>query len=121
MISDRRKEKWLRRKTAIRKRVIGTPERPRMTVFKSTNHTYVQVVDDSQGKTLVAASTLEKDHRQDLEKLKKMDAAVRIGEIIAARCLAQHIDKVVFDRNGYPYHGRVAKLADAARAKGLKF
>ncbi len=121
MITDRSSERRNRRKRAIRKRVVGTPERPRMTIFKSARHTYVQVIDDQSGRTLVSASTLEKDLRQSAEDLKKADAAVRVGEVVAERCLARQIQQVVFDRNGYPYHGRVAKLADAARAKGLKF
>jgi len=121
MISDRSKELRIRRKHAIRKRVIGSTERPRMTVFKSARHTYVQVIDDMAGTTLVSASSLEKDVRKDLEEKKKIDAAAKVGELVAERCLAKKIDKVVFDRNGYAYHGRVAKLADAARAKGLKF
>lgn len=121
MISDRSKEKWLKRKRTIRKRVIGTVERPRLTVFKSARHTYAQVVDDVTGRTLVAASTVEKELRKATEKMKKAEAALKVGELVAERCLAQKIDKVVFDRNGFPYHGRVAKLADGARAKGLKF
>jgi large subunit ribosomal protein L18 len=121
MIRDDSKDKRLNRKRSIRNRILGATKRPRLTVFKSARHTYAQVIDDRSGKTLVTASTLEKDNRKALEEKKKVDAAVRVGELIAERCLAKNIDKVVFDRNGYPYHGRVAKLAEAARAKGLKF
>lgn len=121
MITDRNRKRWLRRKHSIRKRVSGTSERPRLTIFKSARHTYAQVIDDDSGNTLVAASTVEKDLRPQTDSIKKAEAAAKVGELVAERCLSKGIKKVVFDRNGYPYHGRVAKLADAARAKGLSF
>jgi large subunit ribosomal protein L18 len=121
MIIDRNRRRWLRRKRSIRKRICGTAEQPRLTVFKSARHTYAQVIDDDSGKTLVAASTVEKELRTQADSAKKAEAAAKVGELLAERCLSKGIKKVVFDRNGYPYHGRVAKLADAARAKGLSF
>ncbi|MBN2495149.1 MAG: 50S ribosomal protein L18 [Deltaproteobacteria bacterium] len=121
MITDHRRRKWLRRKKRIRVKVVGTPERPRMTVYRSARHIYAQVIDDSIGKTLVSASTVEKEIRGDCEGKKKMDVADKIGALIAERCLAKDIRRVVFDRNGYMYMGRVAKLASAAREKGLEF
>jgi large subunit ribosomal protein L18 len=121
MITDRSNEKRMRRKVTIKKRIRGGDERPRLTIFRSAKHTYAQVINDHTGSSLASASTMEKQHREAMAKIKKIQAAVKIGELIAERCLAKKIDKVVFDRNGYPYHGRVAKLAEAARAKGLKF
>jgi len=114
-------EKRLNRKARIRRKVSGTSEHPRLTVYKSAQHTYVQVIDDTKGATLVAASTIEKDLREELGKMKKVAAAAKIGELVAERCQAKNIKAVVFDRNGYAYHGRIAKLAEAARQKGLSF
>ena len=121
MITDSSKEKRMRRKVSIKKKIRGGAERPRLTIFKSAKHTYVQVINDHTGSSLASASTLEKQNREAMRKMKKVQAAIKIGELIADRCLAKNIDRVVFDRNGYPYHGRVAKLAEAARTKGLKF
>jgi large subunit ribosomal protein L18 len=113
-----------RRKLRIRKKVVGTLERPRLSVFRSARHIYVQVVDDTAGTTLVSASTLCPEAQPEAgapQKRKKSDAAKQVGTLIARRCKDKSIDKVVFDRNGYLYHGRVKALADAARAAGLKF
>jgi large subunit ribosomal protein L18 len=113
-----------RRKLRIRKKVVGTSERPRMSVFRSARHIYAQVIDDVAGTTLVSASTLCPELRSGAEapqKHKKADAAKQVGALIARRCQDKSIAKVVFDRNGYLYHGRVKALADAARAAGLKF
>jgi large subunit ribosomal protein L18 len=110
-----------RRKLRIRRKISGTPERPRLTVFRSTKHIYVQVVDDVAGSTLAHASTLSKDVRTELDEATKSDAAKKVGAAIAKALLAKGIDKVVFDRNGYLYHGRVRALAEAAREAGLKF
>jgi len=113
-----------RRKLRIRKKVVGTAERPRMSVFRSARHIYAQVVDDTAGTTLVSASTLCPDLRpgaESTQKHKKSDAAKQVGALLARRCKDKSIEKVVFDRNGYLYHGRVKALADAARAAGLKF
>ena len=110
-----------RRKLRIRKKVNGTPERPRMTVFRSARHIYAQVIDDVSGKTLAHASTLSKDLKGTLEKDKKVDAAKKVGALIAKICKSKKIDRIVFDRNGYMYHGRVSALAEAAREAGLEF
>lgn len=112
-----------RRKLRIRKKVNGTTERPRLSVFRSARHIYAQVIDDTTGCTLVHASTLSKDLQAGAEapKVKKSDQAKRVGALIAKMCLSKKIDQVVFDRNGYKYHGRISALAQAARAAGLKF
>jgi large subunit ribosomal protein L18 len=111
----------LRRKLSIRKRVSGTEERPRLTVFRSSKHIYAQVVDDSTSKSLVAASTLSKELAKEAENKTKREMAELVGAAVAKACLARGITKVVFDRNGYIYHGRVRALADGARAAGLDF
>lgn len=113
-------ESRLHRKTRIRKKVSGTSERPRLTVYKSLKHIYAQVVDDSTGNTLASASTLAKELKGKDEGDKKADAK-RVGALIAERCKAANINQVVFDRNGFPYHGRIAAVADAAREAGLQF
>jgi large subunit ribosomal protein L18 len=110
-----------RRKLRIRQRMTGTPERPRLSVFRSAKHIYAQVVDDTAGKTLAHASTLTREVRGEVTDAKKLDAAKKVGAAIAKLLIAKGIDKVVFDRNGYLYHGRIRALADAARAAGLKF
>ena len=110
--------KLAKRKAHIRKRISGTPERPRMTVFRSNLHMSVQVIDDFAGKTLVSASTVE----ADLKGLKNTVAdATKLGEVVGKRLLEKNIDAVVFDRNGYIYHGIVKAIADGARAAGVKF
>ena len=121
MISNHSRRKWLSRKRRIRTKIHGTAVRPRLTVFRSSKQISAQVIDDEQGKTLVSVSSLEKDLRDKLKGEKKMVMADKVGQLVAERCLAAKIEKVVFDRNGYIYFGRVAKLADAARKKGLKF
>jgi large subunit ribosomal protein L18 len=110
-----------RRKLRIRSKISGKPERPRLSVFRSGRHVYVQVVNDTDGKTLAAASTLSRDLKGTLSEDRKIDAAKKVGALIAKICLEKKIDKVVFDRNGYLYHGRVKALAEAAREAGLKF
>jgi large subunit ribosomal protein L18 len=110
-----------RRKLRIRRKISGSPERPRLTVFRSAKHIYAQVVDDAAGTTLAHASTLAADVRGELAESTKTDAAMKVGASIAKALLAKGIDKVVFDRNGYLFHGRVRALADAARKAGLKF
>jgi large subunit ribosomal protein L18 len=102
----------------IRRRVAGTPERPRLAIFRSVNHIYAQVIDDQVGRTLVAAGSTEKDLRG---KGGNVDGAKLIGQTVAQRAKEKGISKVVFDRGGYQYHGRVKALADAARAAGLEF
>ena len=105
----------------IRRKVAGSPERPRLCVFRSLNHIYAQIVDDSQGKTLVAASTREKGVRGESKGLGSTAAAKLVGKAIAERAKSKGIELVVFDRGGYLYHGRVKALAEAAREHGLKF
>jgi large subunit ribosomal protein L18 len=110
-----------RRKLRIRNKISGTTERPRLSVFRSSKHIYAQVVDDTTGKTLAAASTLSGDLKGSLDEATKTDAAKKVGALIAKICLGKKVEKVVFDRNGYLYHGRVKALADAAREAGLNF
>jgi len=109
-----------RRKLRIRKKMSGTPEMPRLSVFRSARHIYAQVIDDDSGRTLAHASTLSNDLRGSLESIDKTAAAKQVGALIAKICLSKNIEQVVFDRNGYLYHGRVSALADAAREAGLK-
>ena len=111
----------IRRHERVRKRVSGTPERPRLNVYRSLMHIYAQVIDDTQGHTLVAASTLDAELKPQLGQLKKIDEAKAVGKLVAQRALAAGIGKVVFDRGGYIYHGRIKALADAAREAGLDF
>ena len=105
----------------MRNRFAGTAERPRLAVFRSNNHMYAQIIDDTVGKTLAAASTLEKDVKAELEKTNNVDAAAYLGTVIAKRALEKGITEVVFDRGGYIYQGKVAALAEAAREAGLTF
>jgi len=106
-----------RRRQRIRKKVTGTPERPRMTVFRSNKQIYAQVIDDTRGTTLACATSL----RASAGEGRKVDSAAAVGEALAAACLEKGITQVVFDRNGYMYHGRVRALADGARKGGLQF
>jgi large subunit ribosomal protein L18 len=111
----------LKRKMRIRTRVHGTQERPRLTVFRSDKHIYAQVIDDSLGVTLASASTVAPDYK-GMDPLKgKVEAAKRVGAIVARKAREKGVTKVVFDRNGFIYHGRVKALADAAREAGLDF
>ena len=116
-----RQEVRVKKHMRIRNRFSGTPERPRLAVFRSNNHMYAQIIDDTVGHTLVAASTVEKDVRSELEKTNNVDAASYLGTVIAKRAIEKGIDTVVFDRGGYLYHGKIAALAEAAREAGLKF
>ncbi len=110
-----------RRHTHIRTRVSGTPERPRLNVFRSLNHIYAQIIDDSLGQTLASASTIDVDVREQVAELPKTDQAKVVGRVVAERALDKGIKQVVFDRGGYKYHGRVKALAEAAREAGLEF
>ena len=110
-----------KRHQRIRNRVVGTPQRPRLCVFRSLKHIYAQVVDDSQGRTLASASTLDAGLRGDLTAMPKVEEAARVGALVAERAKAAGVTMVVFDRGGYLYHGRVQRLADAAREGGLVF
>ena len=105
----------------IRNRFSGTAERPRLAVFRSNNHMYAQIIDDTVGHTLVAASTLEKEVKAELEKTNNVDAAAYLGTVIAKRALEKGITTVVYDRGGFIYQGKVAALAEAAREAGLEF
>ena len=111
----------LRRKLSSRHRVSGTQERPRLTVFRSSKHIYAQVVDDTQSVSLAAASSLTKELAKENAEKTKREIAELVGASIAKACLARGITKVVFDRNGYIYHGRIQALADGARKAGLDF
>jgi large subunit ribosomal protein L18 len=109
----------MRRKVSIRKRVTGTPERPRLSVFRSARHIYAQIIDDTCGCTLVCASSLDEAVAGDRKK--KVERAVAVGKLVAERAKAKGIAKVVFDRNGFLYHGRVKAVSDGAREAGLEF
>ena len=115
----RKQELRRRRKRSIRKRVEGSTERPRLSVYRSLNHIYAQVIDDGSGKTLAAASTLSAELKDG--KGKKKDLAKEVGKLVAKKCHDAKIEAVVFDRNGFMYHGRIAAVADGAREGGLKF
>jgi len=110
-----------RRRARVRKRVRGTEERPRLSVFRSGRHIYVQVIADSSGRTLLAVSTLTPELRAQLKKTADVSAAKQVGLLAARRCREKGIDEIVFDRNGFLYHGRVRAVADGAREGGLKF
>ncbi len=111
----------IRRHDRLRKRVAGTAERPRLCVFRSLSHIYAQVIDDRAGRTLVAASDVEKDVLGKASGKKKTDVANLVGGLVAQRAKQAGITQVVFDRGGYPFHGRIKALAEAAREGGLKF
>ncbi len=119
---DTKKVMRFKRKKRIKKKVSGTPDRPRLTVFRSARHIYAQLIDDASGHTLVAASTMEKSFREGKEKVEgRVQAASEIGKQIARRAMDKGISAVVFDRNGYKYHGRVKAVSDGAREIGLNF
>jgi len=120
-ISINTKHQRIKRKARIRKRVSGTVDRPRLAVFKSSKHIYAQVINDEIGCTLVAASTLDSELSSDKKNIKKSEEAKLVGALIAKRCLEKNIQKIVFDRSGFIYHGRIKALADSAREAGLKF
>lgn len=105
----------------LRNRFSGTAERPRLAVFRSNNHMYAQIIDDTLGRTLVAASTVEKAVKSELAHTNDAEAAAFVGKLVAKRALEKGIEKVVFDRGGFLYQGKVAALADAAREAGLQF
>lgn len=111
----------LKKHMKIRNRFSGTPERPRLSVFRSNNHMYAQIIDDTTGKTLVSASTVQKDVKAELEKTNDVEAAKCLGTVIAKKALENGIKTVVYDRGGYIYKGKVKALADAAREAGLEF
>ena len=122
MVSKKsRQEVRAKKHMKIRNRFSGTAERPRLAVFRSNNHMYAQIIDDTVGNTLVAASTLEKEIKAELEKTNDVAAATYLGKLIAEKALEKGISEVVFDRGGFIYQGKIKALADAAREAGLKF
>ena len=122
MVSKESRQKVrVKKHMKIRNRFSGTAERPRLAVFRSNNHMYAQIIDDTVGNTLVSASTLEKDVKAELEKTNNVDAAAYLGTVIAKRAIEKGIKEVVFDRGGFIYQGKIAALADAAREAGLQF
>lgn len=120
-IADRRRTARLRRHARVRKHVSGTPERPRLAVFRSLAHIYVQVIDDTVGRTLASASTKDRQLVADVAGKSKREQAALVGRAVAERAKAEGVERVVFDRGGYRYHGRVQALAEAARQAGLDF
>lgn len=110
-----------RRHLRVRKKIKGTEDRPRLAVFRSLNHIYGQIIDDRSGRTLAAASTLDPEVRERIADLNKSEQAKVVGEVLARRATGHGIRKVVFDRAGYKFHGRVRSLAEGARAEGLEF
>lgn len=111
----------VRRHLRVRKKISGTTERPRLNVFRSSKHMYAQLIDDVKGLTIASASTLDKEVREQLDNGGNVDAARKVGELIAARAKAAGVSTIIFDRGGYLYHGRVQALAEAAREAGLEF
>ncbi len=118
-IKDKKKYRRLRIKNRVRKIVVGSSERPRLTVYRSNKEIYVQLIDDAEGKTLLAANSTEKSIAE--QKITKIEQAKLVGKLIAEKAKDAGIENVVFDRNGYLYHGRIKSLAEAAREGGLKF
>ncbi len=122
MINKNNQERLLKKKARIRKKISGTPDRPRLTVYRSQKHIYAQIIDDVAGKTLVTSSTLSKDLKDEIAKVKTpIEVCKVIGKDAAKKALEKNIKEVVFDRNGYLYHGRIKAIADGAREAGLKF
>ena len=120
-MSKSRNESRLRRQRRVRGKVDGTPERPRLSVFRSLANIYAQIIDDTQGHTLVSASTVDAEVTKQINGLKGVDKAKLVGKVLADRAKAAGIKQVVFDRGGYKYHGQVKALADASRENGLEF
>ncbi|TLY46391.1 MAG: 50S ribosomal protein L18 [Nitrospirae bacterium] len=117
----KRERSRVRRHHRVRLRVFGTAQRPRLNVFRSNGHLYAQVIDDTTGRTLLSASTLDKELKGTVKNGGNATAAVAVGRLVAERALKANVTAVVFDRGGYKYHGRIKALAEAAREKGLKF
>ena len=116
-----KREARIRRHLRVRKRLRGTADCPRLSVFRSLNHIYAQIIDDISGKTLISASTLEADIKSDLKGKTKVEKAGLVGKLVAERARDKGIEQIVFDRNGFKYHGRIKALADSARESGLRF
>jgi large subunit ribosomal protein L18 len=115
---EEKTRKRVKRKLSIRKKIGGTPDKPRLSVYKSNKHTYIQAIDDVSGTTIASASNLEKDQRSAKNVVSEME---KLGILIGQRLIAKKIQTVVFDRNGYKYHGKVKAVADGARKAGLRF
>ena len=120
-IAKQRRVGRLKRKSRVRKKIRGTVEQPRLSVYRSGKHIYAQIIEDEKGTTLAAASTVLKDVAKDVKYTGNIEAAKAVGKAIAEQALGKNIKQVVFDRNGFQYHGRVKALADAAREAGLSF
>jgi large subunit ribosomal protein L18 len=121
MMTNDKSRKLERRKSRVRQRIFGLPSRPRLNVFRSKSHIYAQIIDDTTGRTLAAASTLDSDLRSSPKVNKPVDAAKAVGQLLANRAKAANVNAVVFDRGGHIYHGRIKALAEASREGGLKF
>ena len=122
MVSKKsRAEVRIKKHNRMRNRFSGTAERPRLSVFRSNNHMYAQIIDDTVGNTIVSASTLEKDIKSEIEKTNNVEAAAYLGTVIAKRAIEKGVKTVVFDRGGFIYQGKIQALADAAREAGLEF
>ena len=122
MVSKKsRTEVRVKKHRRVRNHLAGTAERPRLAVFRSNNHMYAQIIDDTVGKTLVSASTLDKDVKAELEKTNNVEAATVVGTVVAKKALEKGITTVVYDRGGFVYEGKVKALAEAAREAGLEF
>jgi len=120
-VANQRRLARMKRQVRVRRKVTGTDERPRLCVFRSSKHIYVQIIEDVTGRTLVTASTASKDIADGVKHTGNIEAAKVVGQAIAKKALEQNIKQVVFDRNGFLYHGRIKALADAAREAGLSF
>ena len=120
-VAQNRRQARLKRQVRVRRKVHGTESRPRLCVFRSAKHIYAQIIEDGTGRTLVAASTMTKADNEGVAYSGNVEAAKAVGAAIAKKALAQNINQVVFDRNGFLYHGRIKALADAAREAGLTF
>jgi large subunit ribosomal protein L18 len=118
---SKKKEAHLKRKRRVRKKILGTDDRPRLTVFRSARHVYAQVIADTTGHTLASASTLDKETRRHVPFESKVEAAKFVGKLVARRAMEKGVSRVVFDRNGFLYHGRVRALSTGAREQGLEF
>jgi large subunit ribosomal protein L18 len=122
MIKKNRRERRLRIEEKVRRRIRGTPDRPRLTVYRSLNHIYAQLIDDTTGRTLVSVSTLSKNVKEQINGMKgKVEKGKVVGRVAAMMALEKNIKEVVFDRGGFLYHGRVKAVAEGARGAGLKF
>jgi large subunit ribosomal protein L18 len=121
MAKENRMQARKRRHVRVRRKVHGSASRPRLNVYRSLHHIYAQVVDDDNGRTLVAASTLDAKLHEEIASMGKQEQAHRVGVLVAERARAEGIEQVVFDRGGYPYHGRIKALADGSREGGLVF